>query len=80
MEELAEKLLINGAGVWKRHEWEQKQRLQQVLFPKMLVMQTELIELATHMLAGNAGGKRSVGSATGNRTRVLRLRISRPNP
>src|SRR5262249_47997454 len=63
---------------------EQKQRLQQFYFLRCSVFRRKIsnrCNLLTFQWDGKERDrKRTFGSATGNRTRVLRLRISRPNP
>ena len=63
----------------------QKQRLQRVLFPLGVeytdgVYRTQETSFLFKGLEAPENVKEVVGSANGNRTRVLRLRISRPNP
>jgi site-specific DNA recombinase len=71
----AENLLINTAEVWVRASLEQKQRLQQVVFPVGVeygngVYRTQDMGFLFKGLAGIKGAQERVGSATGNRTRV----------
>lgn len=75
----AEMVLTNASNLWKAAPSEQKQHLQQVLFPEGVTYSGEEYRTTvTCLLFSGMGGR--FGSATGNRTRVLRLRISRPNP
>ena len=83
--DFSENLLLNAAGMWSESGLEHKQRLQQILFPQGVTYtddgyRTTATNPMFNLLRERNRGKRTVGSATGNRTRVLRLRISRPNP
>ena len=71
----AEELLLNVAGVWERCSLDQKQRLQQVLFPAGVeyadgVYRTQQTSFLFKGLLSETAISESVGSATGNRTRV----------
>ena len=71
----AEELLLNVAGVWERCSLDQKQRLQQVLFPCGVeyadgVYRTQQTSFLFKGLLGETAMDEMVGSATGNRTRV----------
>jgi hypothetical protein len=73
--DFAENLLLNSAGVWQNAWLEQKQRLQQVLFPQGVdyadgVCRTQEMSFLFKGLEGAAATKEGFGSATGNRTRV----------
>ena len=73
--DFAENLLLDTAGVWQRCSLEQKQRLQQVLFPKGVeyldgLYRTHETSFLFKGLNAVVGGDMGVGSATGNRTRV----------
>ena len=73
--DFAENLLLNTSGAWQRCSLQQKQRLQQVLFPRDVeyadgVYRTqETSFLFTGLSAAETENGR-FGSATGNRTRV----------
>ena len=73
--EFAEDLLLNTAGAWQRCSLEQKQRLQQVLFPLGVeyadgLYRTQERTFLFKGLGEIGGGEEIYGSATGNRTRV----------
>ncbi len=73
--EFAEELLLNVAGVWERCSLDQKQRLQQVLFPAGVeyadgVYRTQQTSFLFKSLPSETIVDESYGSATGNRTRV----------
>ena len=73
--DFAENLLLNTAGAWQQCSLEQKQRLQQVLFPKGMeyadgAYRTQEMSFLFKGLEGAEGTKEGFGSATGNRTRV----------
>ena len=73
--DFSEKLLLNAAGAWKQSGLEQKQRLQQVLFPQGVtykdgIYRTTATSPMFSMLEEAMAAKSGVGSATGNRTRV----------
>jgi site-specific DNA recombinase len=73
--DFAENLLLDTAGAWKRCSLEQKQRLQQVLFPQGLefadgVYRTQETSFLFKGLGAAVPDNEVVGSATGNRTRV----------
>jgi len=73
--DFAEELLLNVAGVWEHCSLDQKQRLQQVLFPAGIeysngVYRTQQSSFLFNGLPGEIGGNGRFGSATGNRTRV----------
>ena len=73
--DFAEDLLLNAAGVWERCSLDQKQRLQQVLFPRGVeyadgIYRTQETSFLFKGLEHVEGEKEGVGSATGNRTRV----------
>ena len=73
--DFAENLLLNPAGVWQCCSLEQKQRLQQVLFPQAIeyadgVYRTQETSFLFKGLENVSGYEEAVGSATGNRTRV----------
>src|SRR5271154_5665985 len=81
----AEDLLLNTAGAWQKCSLEQKQRLQQVLFPRGVeytdgVYRTQETSFLFTGLGAAEAENEGFGSATGNRTRVSTLRGSRPNP
>src|SRR5689334_11496219 len=68
-------LLLNTAGVWQQSSLEQKQRLQQVLFPAGVeyengVYRTQETTFLFKSLGQNITVEEMNGSATGNRTRV----------
>ena len=69
----AEDLLLNVGGVWERCSLDQKQRLQQVLFPAGIeyadgVYRTQQTSFLFRGLQGETAMDGSIGSATGNRT------------
>jgi len=71
----AEEVLLNVAGVWERCSLDQKQRLQQVLFPAGVeyadgIYRTQQTSLLFKGLMSETAMDESFGSATGNRTRV----------
>ena len=71
----AENLLLNTAGLWQQCSLEQKQRLQQVLFPLGVeyadgLYRTQETSLLFKGLTDTDTAEELVGSATGNRTRV----------
>jgi site-specific DNA recombinase len=71
----AEELLLNVAGVWERCSLDQKQRLQQVLFPCGVeyadgAYRTQQTSFLFKGLLSETAMDERVGSATGNRTRV----------
>jgi site-specific DNA recombinase len=73
--DFAEDLLLNVAGVWERCSLDQKQRLQQVLFPHGIeyadgVYRTQETSFLFKGLEQVKAEEDVVGSATGNRTRV----------
>ena len=73
--DFAENLLLNTAGVWLQCSLEQKQRLQQVLFPLGVEYadggyRTQETSFLFKGLGGNSKVEELYGSATGNRTRV----------
>src|ERR1019366_8108108 len=73
--DFAESLLLNIASAWERCTLDQKQRLQQVVFPRGVdyadgVYRTQQTSLLFKGLAPCVGGEKRFGSATGNRTRV----------
>ena len=73
--QFAEDLLLNVAGAWERCSLDQKQRLQQVLFPAGVeyadgVYRTQQTSLLFNGLPASKASGGIVGSATGNRTRV----------
>ena len=73
--EFAEDLLLNVAGAWERCSLDQKQRLQQLLFPAGVeyadgVYRTQQTSLLFNGLPAKASRDERFGSATGNRTRV----------
>jgi len=73
--EFSEKLLLNAAGVWEQASLDQKQRLQQVLFPRKVeyadgVYRTQKTSLLFKSLRSESEMEKVFGSATGNRTRV----------
>jgi site-specific DNA recombinase len=68
--DFAENLLLNAAGVWNQSGLEQKQRLQQVLFPKGLtykdgVYRTGATSPMFNMMEANAGEKRELVALPG---------------
>jgi hypothetical protein len=82
--DFAENLLLDTAGAWKRCSLEQKQRLQQVLFPQGLefadgVYRTQETSFLFKGLGAAALDNEVVGSADGNRTRIPALRGRYPN-
>jgi hypothetical protein len=71
----AEDLLLNIAGVWERFSLDQKQRLQEVLFPNGVeyqdgVYRTQQMSFLFRGLESVQGMDERFGSANGNRTRV----------
>jgi hypothetical protein len=73
--DFAEDLLLNAAGVWEQCSLDQKQRLQQVLFPHGVeysngIYRTEGTSFLFKGLEQVEAEGDVVGSATGNRTRV----------
>jgi hypothetical protein len=73
--EFAEDLLLNAAGVWERCSLDQKQRLQQVLFPDRVeysdgVYRTQETSCLFKGFERVGSEQQGIGSATGNRTRV----------
>jgi hypothetical protein len=73
--DFAENLLLNTAGVWQQCSLEQKQRLQQVLFPAGVeyedgVYRTQETSFLFKGIGENIRVEEVDGSATGNRTRV----------
>jgi len=73
--DFAENLLLNTAGIWQQCSLEQKQRLQQVLFPQGVeyadgVYRTQETSFLFKGLSAPATEEEVFGSATGNRTRV----------
>ncbi len=73
--DFAANLLLDTAGAWQRCSLEQKQRLQQVIFPQRVEYSDEAYRTQeTSFLfkgLGSADADNEVfGSATGNRTRV----------
>jgi hypothetical protein len=73
--DFAENLLLNTAGVWQGCSLEQKQRLQQVLFPLGVeyadgVYRTQETSFLFKGLGEDTTPEQVDGSATGNRTRV----------
>ncbi len=73
--EFAEDLLLNVASVWERCSLDQKQRLQQVLFPAGVeyadgVYRTQQTSFLFKGLPSETALSEIFGSATGNRTRV----------
>ncbi|HEX6503236.1 MAG TPA: recombinase family protein [Terriglobales bacterium] len=74
--DFGENLLLNAAGVWQRSSLEQKQRLQQVLFPRGVeftegnyrTQETSFLFKSFETIV--PGDEIIGGSATGNRTRV----------
>ena len=73
--DFAENLLLDTAGAWQRCSLEQKQRLQQVLFPQGVEFADGLYRTqeTSFLFKGLPSGtpiNEVVGSATGNRTRV----------
>jgi site-specific DNA recombinase len=71
----AEDLLLNVAGVWERFSLDQKQRLQEVLFPQGIeyqhgVYRTQEMSFLFRGLEDVQGIDGRFGSANGNRTRV----------
>jgi hypothetical protein len=73
--DFAENLLLNPAGVWEQCSLEQKQRLQQVFFPKGVqhadgVYRTQETSFLFKGLTGVETSVEIFGSANGNRTRV----------
>jgi site-specific DNA recombinase len=73
--DFAENLLVNAAGVWQQCSLEQKQRLQQVLFPQGVeyengIYRTQETSFLFKDLRGVPPQDIRNGSATGNRTRV----------
>jgi uncharacterized protein YPO0396 len=73
--DFAENLLLNAAEVWRQCSLEQKQRLQQALFPKGVEYidgdyRTQETSFLFRGLAGIQEMEHGCGSATGNRTRV----------
>jgi len=67
--------VVNPAGAWQHASLEQKQRLQQMLFPQGIeytdgVYRTQETSFLFRGLEGIAGQEEVFGSATGNRTRV----------
>jgi hypothetical protein len=70
--DFAEDLLLNGAGVWERCSLDQKQRLQQVLFPQGVeyadgIYRTQGTSFLFKGLEKVEAEKDVVGSATGSR-------------
>jgi site-specific DNA recombinase len=73
--EFAEDLLLNVAGVWERCSLDQKQRLQQVLFPRGVEYadgryRTQETSFLFKGLPSGTPVNEVFGSANGNRTRV----------
>ena len=73
--DFAEDLLLNTTGVWQQSSLEQKQRLQQVLFPQGIEYsdggyRTQEKTFLFKGLEGISQPAKVFGSATGNRTRV----------
>ncbi len=73
--DFAENLLLNPAGVWQQSQLEQKQRLQQALFPQGVeytdgIYRTQEKSFLFKGLEEIAEHEKVFGSATGNRTRV----------
>jgi site-specific DNA recombinase len=73
--DFAESLLLNIAGAWERCTLDQKQRLQQVVFPRGVdyadgLYRTQQTSLLFKGLGPFVGCEEGFGSATGNRTRV----------
>jgi len=73
--DFAENLLLDTAGVWQSCSLEQKQRLQQVLFPQGVefadgVYRTQETSFLFKGLPSGTPINEVFGSATGNRTRV----------
>ena len=73
--DFAENLLLNTPEAWQKCSLEQKQRLQQVLFPQGVeyaegVYRTQEMSFLFKGLEGAQTTKDGFGSATGNRTRV----------
>jgi len=71
--EFAEELLLNVAGVWERCSIDQKQRLQQVLFPAGIeyadgVYRTQQTSFLFKGLPSETVSNERYGSATGNRS------------
>jgi site-specific DNA recombinase len=73
--DFSENLLLNTAEAWRKCSLEQKQRLQQVLFPQGVeygdgVYRTQEMSFLFKGLEGAQSVGEGFGSATGNRTRV----------
>ena len=82
--DFAENLLLDLAGTWQRSSLEQRQRLQQVLFPLGVEYANGLYRTQeTSFLFKGLGGTSNVeelsGSPDGNRTRIPALRGQYPN-
>ena len=83
--DFAQMVLLNASNLWKTATSEQKTTFAEDSIPRGCNAFERRLSNRDNLLvfqpnANEFGQKRRFGSATGNRTRVLRLRISRPNP